>query len=402
MTNIDNILSEWSYRCKKGYPDFTNAEDMAILKQVMAEMNVSFPTEEELLEFDALVDDGLEFLEEDEFYDINKILSEGNFENFILPPKLKQKLIAANKLSEFQTFIEKLPGGESEPAIQDFINRLDTREYDELVKVLYSKTSVEEITKSDYESGAASKLFALEPKGIGKAELFLAWIVANARVSGGGESFDLRVNNKKYEVKDYRRGESKGIRLGTKGKVTRFVFWQEILKTLDTVDNLFATNGVQYIEDESTRNLLTIINDRSEFISKGELNKTDIANFKSLYEKLNKISQSDATGYTYVTFRGPNAEPISYTIKEIPADLKSSVTLDLLSRGVSESLIVQLRKLKYVRQPEAFEVDIQAAVDLAVDPEIPFIIFRPKGPIITTSFELSSISMATIYIIEKK
>jgi hypothetical protein len=210
------------------------------------------------------------------------------------------------------------------------------------------------------------------------------------------------VNNKKYEVKDYRRGESKGIRLGTKGKVTRFVFWQEILKTLDTIDNLFATNGIQYIEDESTKNLLTTINERSSFISKGELNKTDIANFKLLYEKLNKISQSDATGYTYVTFRGPNAEPISYTIKEIPTDLNASVTLNLLSRGVSESLIVQLRKLKYVRNPESFESDIQAAVDLAVDPEIPFIVFRPKGPIITTSFELSSVSMATIYIIEKK
>jgi hypothetical protein len=402
MANIDKILSEWSYRCKKGYPDFNNSEDMAILKQVMAEMNVSFPVAEELNETDIAESDGIEFLEEDEFYDLNKILSEGSIETFNIPPALEQKLIAANKMPQFTTFIERLPGGESEPAIQNFIDRLDTREYDELVKVLYSKTTVEEITKSDYESGIASKLFALEPKGIGKAELFLAWIVANARVSGGGESFDLRVNNKKYEVKDYRRGESKGIRLGTKGKVTRFVFWQEILKTLDTIDNLFATNGIQYIEDESTKNLLTTINERSSFISKGELNKTDIANFKLLYEKLNKISQSDATGYTYVTFRGPNAEPISYTIKEIPTDLNASVTLNLLSRGVSESLIVQLRKLKYVRDPESFESDIQAAVDLAVDPEIPFIVFRPKGPIITTSFELSSVSMATIYIIEKK
>jgi hypothetical protein len=402
MVNIDNILNEWSFRCKKGYPDFNNSEDMAILKQVMAEMNVSFPMEEELVEFNVTITDGLESLQEEEFHDLNQILSEGSIETFNIPSALEQKLIAANKMPQFTTFIERLPGGESEPAIQNFINRLDTREYDELVKVLYSKTTVEEITKSDYESGIASKLFALEPKGIGKAELFLAWIVANASVSGGGESFDLRVNNKKYEVKDYRRGESKGIRLGTKGKVTSFVFWQEIIKTLDTIDNLFATNGIQYIENESTKNLLTTINERSSFISKGELNKTDIANFKLLYEKLNKISQSDATGYTYVTFRGPNAEPISYTIKEIPTDLKASVTLDLLSRGVSESLIVQLRKLKYVRNPESFESDIQAAVDLAVDPEIPFIVFRPKGPIITTSFELSSISMATIYIIEKK
>lgn len=407
MIDIDSLLLEWSVRCSKGYPDFNDPNDLLILKEVMMEMNVSFPIDEiaeqqELNEWDATLDDGLDQLEEDEFYDIGNALNEASIEDFIVPPAMQQLLIKANKTKQFESFITKLPGGESEPAIQEFINRLTPGEYEDLVKMLYSKTSVEEITGSEYDSGVASKLFALEPKGIGKAELFLAWVVANSKVSGGGKSFDLRVNNKKYEVKDYRRSESKGIRLGTKGKVTRFVFWQEILKTLDTIDNLFATDGIQFIKDESTRDLLSQINSRSEFISKGELNKTDISTFKTLYTKLNDISQSDAVGYTYVTFRGPNAEPVSFTIKEIPTSLGKSVTLDLISRGVSESLIVQLRKLKYVRTPESFEIDIQAAVDTAVDPEIPFIVFRPKGPVITTSFELSSISMATIYIIEKK
>ena len=407
MIDIDNILSEWSYRCSKGYPDLNDPNDLAILKEVMAEMNVSFPIDEiaykqEFNEWDVTLEDGLDQLEESEFYDITNALNEGSLEDFNVPSALQQMLVKANKTKQFESFITRLPGGESEPAIQNFIDRLTPNEYEDLVKMLYSKTSVEEITKSEYESGVASKLFALEPKGIGKAELFLAWVVANSKVSGGGESFDLRVNNKKYEVKDYRKGESKGIRLGTKGKVTRFVFWQEILKTLDTVDNLFATNGVQFIQDEATRELLSQINERAEFISKGELNKTDIATFKSLYTKLNSISQSDATGYTYVTFRGPNAEPISFTIKEIPTNLGKTVTLDLQSRGVSEGLIVQLRKLKYVRNPEALAIDIQSAVDTAVDPEIPFIVFRPKGPIITTSFELHSVSQATIYIIEKK
>jgi hypothetical protein len=395
MIDIDKILNEWSYRCPKGYPDLNDPIDLGILKEVLTEMNVSFPLNEvidhqELSEWDVTLDNGLD------------TLNEGSFENFNVPSELQAMLTKANKATQFESFINKLPGGESEPAIQEFINRLTPGEYEDLVKMLYSKTSVEEITKSEYDSGVASKLFALEPKGIGKAELFLAWVVANSRVSGGGESFDLRVNNKKYEVKDYRKGEAKGIRLGTKGKVTRFAFWQEVLKTSDTVDNLFATNGIQFITDEPTRELLSQINSRSESIAKGELNKTDIATLKSLYSKLNSISQSDATGYTYVTFRGPNAEPISYTIKEIPTSLGKSVTLDLESRGVSESLIVQLRKLKYVRNPEAFEIDIQAAVDTAVDPEIPFIVFRPKGPIITTSFELHSISQATIYIIEQK
>jgi hypothetical protein len=79
MTTIDNILSEWSYRCKKGYPDLNNAEDMAILTEVMAEMNLSFPTKE-LIESNIsesdIIEDGIEFLEEDEFYDIESALNE--------------------------------------------------------------------------------------------------------------------------------------------------------------------------------------------------------------------------------------------------------------------------------------------------------------------------------------
>jgi hypothetical protein len=373
--DFDEILLEWSWRCDKGYPVWGDEKDMKILKELLDEKSLQLRS--------------------------NK-LTEAHIEDFSIPTKFQEKLNQANKMNQFISFIENLPGGESKPVLEDFFNRLSVSDYDELIKSLYSKTSVEDISKSDYDTGPAGKLFALEPKGIGKAELFLSWIIANSKVSGGSESFDLRINNKKYEIKDYRRGESKGIRLGTKGKVTRFLFWQEILKTLDVIDNLFATGGIEYITDSSVKDLLDVINKRADFITAGELNKTDIANLKSLYTKLNKISQSDAIGYTYVTFRGPNIEPISYTIKEIPSNLDSTVTIDLLSRGISESLSVQLRKLKYVRNPEAIEIDIQTAVDTAVDPEIPFIIFRPNGPRISTSFELSFISQGTIYIIEKK
>ena len=31
MNVVDKILTEWAYRCKKGYPDIDNPEDLAIL-----------------------------------------------------------------------------------------------------------------------------------------------------------------------------------------------------------------------------------------------------------------------------------------------------------------------------------------------------------------------------------
>lgn len=319
-----------------------------------------------------------------------------------IPKSLQQKIIAAGKEIDFNTFTSNLPGGASSTAMSGFLNSLKSKDQDEFVDMLYSKKSVADINAGDYSSGFGAKLYDLEPKGIGKAELFLAVLLRNSKVSGGGESFDLSIGNKKYEIKDYRSSPSKPIRLGTKGKVTRFEFWREIIKTLDVVNDLVTTNGIQSIQNEDVKKLIMDIYSRIDMISKGELNKDDINKLKILYSAFNKLSQSNATGYTYVTFRGPNATPTSYIIDEIPVDVKQNVDLHLKEKGVSESLIIELRRLKYVRNPKEFEMDMQEAVNLIVGSDIPFIVFRPEGPIVTSEFEFATISQGGIYIKEKK
>ena len=321
--------------------------------------------------------------------------------SLVIPKSLQQKIIKAGKEIDFKTFINNLPGGASSVAMSNFLSSLKPNEQDEFVNLLYSKKSVADINAGDYSSGFGSRLYELEPKGIGKAELFLAVLLRNSKVSGGGESFDLSIGNKKYEIKDYRRAKSDPIRLGTKGKVTRFEFWKEIIKTLDVVNNLVATNGIRFIQNESLKKLIMDIYSRIDMISKGELNKDDIKKLKQLYTDFNALSQSNATGYTYVTFRGPNVEPTSYVVDEVPPNLKKNVTLNLKQKGVSESLIIELRRLKYVRNVKEFEMDMQEAVNSIVGNEIPFIVFRPDGPKITTEFEFSKISQGGIYIKEK-
>ena len=74
MTQIDKILTEWSFRCDKGYPDIDNPEDIRILREVMAEMNIELPTETVLIE-STINTKNIEpqVNETDEFYDLNKI-----------------------------------------------------------------------------------------------------------------------------------------------------------------------------------------------------------------------------------------------------------------------------------------------------------------------------------------
>jgi hypothetical protein len=40
MNIVDKVLTEWAYRCKKGYPDMNNPDDMKILKEIYSEYGI--------------------------------------------------------------------------------------------------------------------------------------------------------------------------------------------------------------------------------------------------------------------------------------------------------------------------------------------------------------------------
>ena len=385
----DTVLREWFYRLPKGYAitPYTN-EELRVLNTVLLEYGF-----EPLATEADLVDQAFNNAEEVE----ESIITEEAKD--VISKSFLKKIAAGKKQKAFATFLTNLPGGEMEIEMPKFLNSLSATEQDEFVEKLYSVKSIDEIEPADYKSGVGSKIFKLYTPGTGRGEMFLGMMVAGSKVSGGGESFDLTLGKNKYEIKDYSKGND-AIRLGTKGKVTQFPFWKQILLTLDVIQDLVVSDGIRFITDAKLVKLIEYVRERDETIRRGEFNLTDLDRFTRLYEGLNKFAQSEAKGYTYVTFRGPNIEPVSYTIEEIPGNLKKSVKLDLKDRGVSDSLIVDLRRLKYVRNPEDLKSDLQAAVDKAVGTKIPFIVFRPDGPVITKRFQFANISMTTLYIIE--
>ena len=40
MSIVDKIVTEWAFRCKKGYPDMNNPDDMKILKEIYSEYGI--------------------------------------------------------------------------------------------------------------------------------------------------------------------------------------------------------------------------------------------------------------------------------------------------------------------------------------------------------------------------
>ena len=40
MSVVDKIVAEWAFRCKKGYPDMNNPDDMKILKEIYSQFGI--------------------------------------------------------------------------------------------------------------------------------------------------------------------------------------------------------------------------------------------------------------------------------------------------------------------------------------------------------------------------
>jgi hypothetical protein len=46
MSVVDKIINEWAFRCKKGYPDLNNPDDMKILKEIYSEFSIVLENQE--------------------------------------------------------------------------------------------------------------------------------------------------------------------------------------------------------------------------------------------------------------------------------------------------------------------------------------------------------------------
>jgi hypothetical protein len=394
----DAIIREWFYRLPKGYANAPySKKEMDTLHEVLEENGLNgsiFVNEVDQLD--------------QAFHDAKPVkdLDEAVVEDFNLSQEFLT--LIQPKLDEFEEFLAGMPGGTTNIMLQNFFDNMSDTEEAEFVKMLYSRTSVEQIDKSDYTEGVGAKLYNLEPKGIGRGEIFLAALIKGAKVSGGGESFDLTVGSNRYEVKDYRVSDSSAIRLGTKGNVVRFPFWKQLIGTLELMEDLENFGAFDDIDNEGVKEFAKYLRtkkkggDRYSMIPTGEFNKTDIKQFTAGYKALSDFAQTDAKGYTMITLRGPNIKPKALTIDEIPADIKDKLTINVQSEAGLENLITRLRRIEYIRKPEQLEKDIQNTVDKTVGQEIPFIVFRKNDIKITKDFKLATISQGGIKIIEKE
>lgn len=390
--NIDLILTEWCYRLPKGYP--TSVRDYEVLYHVLLE-TVNMSADEARV----IVERAKGNIKSA----VNESIQIDSIENQFLIKAIGE----ANKQEQFRQFLQLLPT-EADALTLKFLNKISYEQATEFANLLYSQNTITEDTVNavNYKSGIGADLFNLEPKGMGKGEIFLAAAFAGAQAQGGGQSFDMISNGQNFEIKDYRVGKSKSIRLGTKGSVTRFKFWDEIITTLKRIDQLRGTvENPKYdfhkYFDQPLLDAVAYLDSRAEFIRAGNLNMKDKMYLEQFYAEANKIN-SDIQGYTNVILRGPNATPVEMSIEPIQRS-GDKIVITPIQDGSQDITYInsELRRLEYVRNPSKLDVDLQEAVDQIVGDNLTFIVFRRERVNVTRDFRYVVIDAGRIRIIEK-
>ena len=210
MVNIDALLSEWAYRCEKGYPDMDSPSDLKVLKDILNEWEISLPkfqeqviTEQEKKEIS--VQDITDIL--NQIKDDQKALDKV-YKFIINRPGEKGFFTYAN---EDSNVTDKTVDTSNAPqVIFDVLsNSGDLKSFMEFKKPSYGDLGrdgnlLDFFSKSGISKETLKKIFAFSGKesgrGVGKGEVGLALMCGDVKMAAAGGG-DLNWAGKSLEVK---------------------------------------------------------------------------------------------------------------------------------------------------------------------------------------------------------
>jgi hypothetical protein len=260
MNVVDRVLTEWAYRCKKGYPDLNNTEDLEVLRELYTEYGTimegtvtpkgttfSLKGQDWKVIKDSTTNDieAVNAKKETKRYNIVDLAKQGVSLN---QPKASKTPVAAPKQKRerkpqvpkttYDEIIVHALNTEGVPSIEgnpenykmvqgngtiNITNANDKAIFEKLYKIAPPKTKD--------ELGSAGS------KGSGHGEIAVYWLLSQAgnkvEDSRGGSNADLLVNSIGVEVKAFPKGKDM-VQLGRVGRYTTE------LKKLNTVFGINA------------------------------------------------------------------------------------------------------------------------------------------------------------------
>lgn len=237
---IESIVTEWAWRCDRGYPDFNNTSDRIKLQEVLDEMNIPLP-----------------------FKRIR--ISEGKDK----VANLKRFTALVN--GEVEGISPDIPNQAKKPLF-DIFSKLSAAQQTVCINSFQTSTLTSFI-KSDWEKW--KDFFDVAPKGMGRGEMMAVMAIKNAK-SGGTAEKDLKIGNTVWEVKE----DPTGIRMAQSGFSGRFRYINELRKFYELLSSIELNDSTK--DSELKANLVKVFGNE------------ETAN--SMYEILTKNFRGDGYG----------------------------------------------------------------------------------------------------------
>jgi hypothetical protein len=252
--DTDKILTEWAYRCQKGYPDMDNPSDLRILKQILKENNI---------EFSNLIS---EKEEEEKTFTKNDIIDLINSSE-LTPSQLKRIYNAVGGVASNEAiddYLDKVAKESNIPTDQilKFKNILKNEGIEKEFAEYIKNPASFDITKSNFVDQVRGipkdKLLTLYEKmgsaivgnvSIGPGEVLFSILFNNTkkRDSKG----DLDVSGKNVELKASTRGAgaviAKGYNRGNWSTTKRKGRFEEFIRDLE-MDEESTQDALKYLE----------------------------------------------------------------------------------------------------------------------------------------------------------
>jgi len=264
----------------------------------------------------------------------------------------------------------------------------------------------------EMEDAFSRDVFIIQPKGLGMGEVWIAWLVEGAVISGGGESFDVLSNGVQYEAKAYnffphyktkqlQLGKYEGVwRLGNAGAMSNFTFVKHLTHAVDLISELYATPSAHIPELKEVLDIVGEIERLSPKygmaadFSRGEVSKKKMRMMFKVIHMLNNYVAKHHGDYDIVTFAAstPGNPNMAFKIKPATAKEIAQGKIQIIEPvneyDISDPFILRrmLIKSKYLREGvSAIIADINEDLDLveAKYEGVNFIIFRKSGMNIT-------------------
>lgn len=262
--------------------------------------------------------------------------------------------------------------------------------------------------QKEMEDPFSRDVFIINPKGLGMGEVWIAWLVKGAVISGGGESFDVLSNGIQYEAKAYnffphyktkklQLGKYEGVwRLGNAGAMSNFKFMKHLCHAVDLIAELDGVTLKKSPELEKALKTVEVIKGMSEKygmsadFSRGEIGKKKMRLMFDVIYNLHLHVAKYHGDYDIVTFGSstPGNPNLAFKIKPASAKEIAGGKIQIVEpvdeTDLSDPFVLRrmLVKSRYIREGvEAIIEDINADLDKveAKYNGIHFIVFRKSG-----------------------